>query len=75
MQKSHKFFISRAEADKEEFQVQTDWAFRLETGTQTGQEVAVDSALQVGGSGAIRARSRPWSLMMDLLDQLMNRNT
>jgi hypothetical protein len=35
MQKTHKFFISKAEADKEEFQVQTEWLFKLDADTQT----------------------------------------
>jgi hypothetical protein len=58
MQKTHKFFISRAEADKEEFQVQTDWAFKMDNGTQTPSSNLTDSGIQVdregNGNGLIR---------------------
>ena len=47
LQKAHKFFISKAEADKEEFQVQTDWDFKLEMGTQTPHSGHLDSGIQV----------------------------
>lgn len=54
MPKAHKFFISKAEADKEEFQVQTEeWreaSEKLETGTQTMPKSSecADSGIQVG---------------------------
>uniref|UniRef100_A0A914HXM1 Potassium channel domain-containing protein n=1 Tax=Globodera rostochiensis TaxID=31243 RepID=A0A914HXM1_GLORO len=46
--KTHKFFISRAEADKEEFEVQTEMEMdpKTEKGTQTATSECSDSGIQ-----------------------------